>query len=44
MEKNLISTPMPVSSLNKFKCEKCGLIPEFTIFNSSNRVKIFFFL
>ena len=41
MEKNLMSTPMPVSSLNKFKCEKCSLIPEFTIFNSSNRVKIF---
>ena len=41
MEKNLIITTTPISSINKLKCEKCRLIPEFTIFNSSNRVKIF---
>ena len=26
---------------NEFKCEKCSSIPEYTIFNSSNTVKIF---
>ena len=40
MEKYLINSPTPISS-NNFKCEYCCSIPEFTIFNSSNRVKIF---
>ena len=28
-------------SSNNYKCEQCSSVPEFTIFNSSNRVKIF---
>ena len=40
MQINLISSPIPISS-NNFKCEYCCSIPDFTIFNSSNRVKIF---
>ena len=40
MKKNLIRESTPNSSIN-FKCEHCCSFPEFTIFNSSNRVNIF---
>ena len=39
MESNLVSTLS--TSLDKLKCDKCSSIPDITIFNSENRVKIF---
>ena len=39
MESNLVSTLS--TYLDKLKCDKCSSIPDITIFNSENRVKIF---